>query len=424
MTNSWISLDEIVVAIWAYSSFPITHLLVGGGDNAVPLFFPLVAGAVALSFLTYRKPVIATVSPLVLLGVFLLNLSILASYLCNAQRYNWVFMGGNIASSLLLFFSLYLITTRIDLDIRKMLIVNSIFVNLLLPIVLVTAPVAWGRVNPPETPNYVAMMAMLAFIGALGVRSIIWAAALSALPLYSMVVLQSRDSLLVTAITLVITVGLWISRNRFNKRFVAYLLLGFCGALSLCAALSLAGVPLIESIGQVFESLFMLNDKYRGISSGGSGRTDLWAAAVSLWEAQPVFGVGFKGHILLMPDQLPAHNAYIGMLADMGIAGLASYLLMVSPAIRFVFKPVKRFPEYPQWMTIIVTYILYGLFEFRAFSFGNTYSVVFMLIVFTCSRRTLDNKASLPGRVRVIGRQLSTSFENANKKVDIGLFII
>jgi len=105
------------------------------------------------------------------------------------------------------------------------------------------------------------------------------------------------------------------------------------------------------------------------------------------------------------------------MLADMGIAGLASYLLMVSPAIRFVFKPVKRFPEYPQWMTIIVTYILYGLFEFRAFSFGNTYSVVFMLIVFTCSRRTLDNKASLPGRVRVIGRQLSTSFENANKKV-------
>ena len=47
----------------------------------------------------------------------------------------------------------------------------------------------------------------------------------------------------------------------------------------------------------------------------------------------------------------------------MGIAGLASYLLMVSPAIRFVFKPVKRFPEYPQWMTIIVTYILYGLFS-------------------------------------------------------------
>jgi O-antigen ligase len=343
---------------------------------------------------------IGELSPLVSGGVFLLNLSILASYICNTQRYNLVFMAGNISGSLLLFFSLYLITTRIDLDFRKTLIVNSILVNLLLPIVLVTAPVAWGRVNPPETPNYVAMMALLAFIGALGVRSIICAAALSALPLYSMVVLQSRDSLLAAAITLVIAAISWISRNRFNKKFFAYLLLAFFGSLALCAALSFAGVPVIESIGQVLEGLFMLNDKYRGINSGGSGRSDLWAAAISLWQAQPVFGVGFKGHILLMPDQMPAHNAYIGMLADLGIAGLASYLLMVSPAIYFVFKPIHRFPQYPQWATIILTYILYGLFEFRAFSFGNTYSVIFMLVVFACSRRRLDSEASLPARMR------------------------
>ena len=128
---------------------------------------------------------------------------------------------------------------------------------------------------------------------------------------------------------------------------------------------------------------------------------------MSLWQAQPVFGVGFKGHILLMPDQMPAHNAYIGMLADMGIAGLTSYLLMVSPAIYFVFKPIHRSPEYPQWATIILTYILYGLFEFRAFSFGNTYSVIFMLVVFACSRRRLDTEASLPARMRVIVHPLS-----------------
>jgi O-antigen ligase len=147
----------------------------------------------------------------------------------------------------------------------------------------------------------------------------------------------------------------------------------------------------------------MLNDKYRGISSGGSGRSDLWAAAISLWQAQPVFGVGFKGHMLLMPDQMPAHNAYIGMLADMGIAGLASYLLMVSPAIYFVFKPIHRLPQYPQWATIILTYILYGLFEFRAFSFGNTYSIIFMLVVFNCSKRRLDEtRRSAVSRVDVI----------------------
>jgi O-antigen ligase len=394
MTNSRISLNEIVVAIWAYSSFPITHVLARGGDSAVPLFLPLVAGPIAFMFLTYRKPVIATVSPLVSLGVFLLNLSILASYLCNTQHYKSVFIAGNISSSLLLFFSLYLITTRIDLDVRKTLIVISILVNLLLPIVLVTAPVAWGRVNPPETPNYVAMMAMLALIGALGVRSIIWAAALSALPLYSMLVLQSRDSLLATAITLLIATISWISRNRFNKKFFAYLLLAFFGSLALCTALSFAGVPVIESIGKVFEGLFMLNDKYRGISSDGSGRGHLWAAAVNLWLTNPIFGVGFKGHQMFMPEQLWAHNAYLGMLADMGLSGLASYLLIISPGIGYIFKREAHcLPEYPQLATIILTYLLYGIFESRAFSFGNSYSVIFMLAVFHCCKRRLSEEA-------------------------------
>jgi O-antigen ligase len=409
MTNNKISLNEIVVAIWACSSFYIMY--VTSGDNAAPLFFQLVAGAVALMFLTYKKPVIATVSPLVAVGAFMLNLSILASYLCNAQRYDWIFMGGNIASSLLLFFSLYVITTRIDLDFRKTLIISSILVNLLLPIVLVTSPVAWGRVNPPSTPNYVAMMALLAFIGALGVRSIIWAAALSVIPLYSMVVLQSRDSLLAAAIALIFVAISWIWQNRFNKKFFSYLLVAFFGGLALFAALSLAGLPVIESIGQAFEQLFMLNDKYRGISSGGSSRTVLWAAAIDLWRAQPIFGVGFKGHMSLMPDGTPAHNACIAMLADVGVAGFASYLLMASPAIYFVFRPVHRFPEYPQWATIILTYVLYGLFETRAFSFGNTYSVIFMLVAFNCSKRRLDEAPLIQPPVRVTVYPLSNPSE-------------
>lgn len=373
--------------MWACASFYIMHFT--SAESAAPLFFPLVAGAVAFVFLTYKKPVLGTVSPLVSLGVFLLNLSILASYLCNAQRYDWIFIAGNISSSLLFFFSLYLITTRIDLDFRKTLIVNSIFVNVLLPIVLVTAPVHWGRVDPPENPNYVAMMALLAFIGALSVRSVIWAAALSALPLYSMVVLQSRDSLFAAAIALMFAV-IYSARRNQSKKFSACLLLVFFGSAALCAAMTLGGFHILDSIGKSFEDLFLVNDKYRGINSGGSGRDDLWAAAIQLWQAQPVFGVGFKGHTLLMPDQMPAHSAYIGMLADIGIAGLGSYFLMLSPAVYFVFKPIHRTPEYPVLVNVILTYILYGLFEVRAFSFGNTYSVLFMLVVFDCSKRCLD----------------------------------
>ncbi|MBV8101592.1 MAG: O-antigen ligase family protein [Verrucomicrobia bacterium] len=384
MTNRW--LNEIVVAIWASASFYIIHF--AGAEGAAPLIFPLLAGAITLVLLTYKKPVIATVSPLVSLGAFLLNLSILASYLFNAHRYDWVFIAGNILSSLLLFFSLYLITMRIDLDFRKTLVLTSIFVNLLLPIILVTAPVTWGRVDPPENPNYVGMMALVAFIGALSARSIVWAATLSALPLYSMVVLESRDSLLAAGIALMFAVVSWTWRHR-SKEFSTYCLLAFFGGMALCAVMTLTGFDVLNPIGKIFDGLFMLDDKYRGLATGGSGRDDLWAAAISLWEAEPVFGVGFKGHTLLMPDQMPAHNAYLGMLADMGVAGLASYLLMMSEAISFVFKPIRRLLEYPLSATIIVTYIVYGSFEVRAFSFGNTYSVLFLLVVFNCSKRRL-----------------------------------
>jgi len=397
MTNRW--LNEIVVAIWASASFYIMHFT--SAESAAPLFFPLAAGAIALVFLTYKKPVIATVSPLLSFGVLMLNLSILASYLFNAQRYDWVFIVGNIASSLLLFFSLYLITMRLDLDLRKTLILISIFINVLLPIVLVTAPITWGRVIPLENPNYVAMMALVAFIGALSVRSIIFATALSLVPLYSMVVLESRDSLLAATVALLIAI---VSRawSHRSKKFFIYLLLAFFGSVALWAVMTLTGFHVLDSIGQSFAHLFMINDKYRGISSGGSGRDYLWAAAMQLWEAEPIFGVGFKGHTLLMPDQLPAHNAYIAMLADMGLVGLASYFLMMSPAIYFVFKPILRFVENPLPLIVIATYILYGAFEVRAFSFGNTYSVVFLLIVFNCSKCRLPEVRPVKLDVRAL----------------------
>ena len=397
MTNRW--LNEMVVAICASASFYIMHFT--SAESAAPLFLPLAAGAIVFTFLTYKKPVIATVSPLLSLGVLMLNLSILASYLFNAQRYDWVFIVGNITSSLLFFFSLYLITMRLDLDLRKTLIFISIFINVLLPIVLVTAPITWGRVIPLENPNYVAMMALVAFIGALSVRSIIFATALSLVPLYSMVVLESRDSLLAATVALLVAI---VSRawSHRSKKFFIYLLLAFFGSAALCGVMTLTGFHVLDSIGQSFADLFMINDKYRGISSGGSGRDYLWAAAIQLWQAEPIFGVGFKGHTLLMPDQLPAHNAYIAMLADMGLVGLASYFLMMSPAIYFVFKPILRFVENPLPVIVIATYILYGAFEVRAFSFGNTYSVVFLLIVFNCSRCRLPEVRPVKLDVRAL----------------------
>ena len=98
----------------------------------------------------------------------------------------------------------------------------------------------------------------------------------------------------------------------------------------------------------------MITDEHRGIDSGGSGRTELWSAAVNLWVTHPIFGVGFKGHPLMMPDGMLAHNAYLGMLADVGIVGFGSYMLITGVALYYILKRGESgLAEFPLRMAII-----------------------------------------------------------------------
>jgi O-antigen ligase len=150
-------------------------------------------------------------------------------------------------------------------------------------------------------------------------------------------------------------------------------------------------------IGNSVNSVFMITDEHRGIDSGGSGRTELWTAAVNLWLSHPIFGVGFKGHPLMMPDQMLAHNAYLGMLADVGVVGFGSYMLITAVAIYYILRRGDRgLREYPLRVAIIFSYILYGMLESRAFSFGNTYSILFLLVAFDSSKIRVKHVAPAP----------------------------
>jgi O-antigen ligase len=173
-----------------------------------------------------------------------------------------------------------------------------------------------------------------------------------------------------------------------------------------------AGIDLFSAIGDKFATLFMLNDEYRGLDSGGSGRTDLWKAAINLWLTHPVFGVGFKGHPDLMPDQMLAHNAFLGMLADLGTVGFIAYLLILIPGFYHVIKRGDRgLSAYPQRLAILVSYLVYGMLESRAFSFGNTYSLLFLLVVFDSSKHPIRS-----GRDAETRRETSPSAMNGARE--------
>jgi O-antigen ligase len=141
--------------------------------------------------------------------------------------------------------------------------------------------------------------------------------------------------------------------------------------------------------------MLKLNDPYRGITSGGTGRTKLWAAALALWEAQPLLGVGFRGHEPLMPDAMSAHSAYLGLLAETGMLGFVGYLLICGSAAAGLVR-LRHDPTRQVGVALVASYIVYGFVETRAVNFGNPYSIVFLWIALDASRRVAGHQLVAP----------------------------
>ncbi|HWM56173.1 MAG TPA: O-antigen ligase family protein [Solirubrobacterales bacterium] len=95
-------------------------------------------------------------------------------------------------------------------------------------------------------------------------------------------------------------------------------------------------------------------------SDGGTGRTDIWKVGWRMVEANPVVGVGagnFQSssvHYLLEPgaieradfivdDPKVAHNTYLGVLAELGVVGLALFLAIVGAAIASLWRAAQTF---------------------------------------------------------------------------------
>jgi O-antigen ligase len=393
--RSWLasSINELAIAWWTCTSYYLMYAT--NAQNEFVLFIPLAAGAPLFFWLTWRKPVLAHVDPVVSTGVFLLLISIVGSYLFNSEYYELVQIGGNTVSALLMFLSLYIIVMKMDIDLRKLLVFQAIYIEILMPEVIRTSANVWGRLEPAAlTMNYAAMMGIVAFLGALAARNIILTPLLSVLPLYTMVMMQSRGSMIATSVATMIIGCCWVWEHRSRKMLKQAGVAAVFGGIA-CFGAALAGYNIFEVISDQIVHVLMLDDSNRGVDSGGSGRSDLWAAAYHLWATHPIFGVGFKGHTQFMPGNMLAHNAFLGLLADNGLVGLLGYLMIIGGAsfclLRRGFRGVTMFGYRA---AIIFPYFVYGMVESRAFSFGNTYSVLFLLVAFDSAKFRISRGAA------------------------------
>jgi len=82
-----------------------------------------------------------------------------------------------------------------------------------------------------------------------------------------------------------------------------------------------------DVIADFVQSILLLDDPHRGISSGFSGRFENWEAGFQRFMASPAIGVGVS-------DELAAgtHNGYLKILAQFGVVFFAvfSYFLLAS----------------------------------------------------------------------------------------------
>ncbi len=349
--------NEIAIALWTSLSFYVMYLMNG---NQFGLMAPLILGVVWFVWTTINKPVLARVDPWLSLGAAGLIFSILGSYLFNANRFEPVAILGNLGASIILFITLYTIVRKIEFSLRNVLIWQTLFILPLFPSIIHTAHDQFGRMMPSfSTANYVGMMGVMGALGGFAARNIFAVALLSAIPLYIMAAMQSRNSML--AVMIISVFLIWdIVRNIPRPKLRKYLLLGGLFGPIVVIGLYFVGIDLIGKVYDTFAGLFMLNDKYRGLDSGGSGRGMLWAAAWNLFMTHPWFGVGFKSVDDLMPENLPTHNAYLDVLAELGAVGFVFYMTMIVASLVGTFRRGSKMPDYALRLAIVISYIIYG----------------------------------------------------------------
>jgi hypothetical protein len=142
--------------------------------------------------------------------------------------------------------------------------------------------------------------------------------------------LQSRSGMLVALWVLVVLVT-FDGRRQISRQRAAALFVGMFAALVVALAAGYTGF-----VSSTIGDAFLVNDQYRGINSGFSGRADLWAVAISLFESSPIIGHGF-GYFDTI-GYIGPHNIFLFALAQNGILGLLPIGLVLLNAYKISLK--------------------------------------------------------------------------------------
>jgi O-antigen ligase len=194
----------------------------------------------------------------------------------------------------------------------------------------------------------------------------------------AVVMTQSRGGLL--ALVGILIIAVWFLAPRLISRIKL-----LCGGLLACMLLL---PPLLNH----FERLQGIDEATQ------SGRTFLWLTAARLFLAHPFLGVGYGNYRFLYVDFVPrtgagvldAHNIYLQLLAETGLAGFLSFFILLGLLFSLSFKSihgqalVSRIIAFGVFGAIAAT-LIHGMVDFL-FRVSPQFGALFWIVLGLGSR--------------------------------------
>jgi len=230
-------------------------------------------------------------------------------------------------------------------------------------------------------PNHLALIAFGILVSALAVPNVLASGVLVGVNMLVIIATQARGSLVASVIA-ILTYLILLHVHLYKRKSIILFIF--------VAALTAATCMIYESeIQQVLSGLLFLNDRYRGMGTGFTGRTDAWQEAYQLFLDNPIFGIGFRMHEQYMTTLSSAHNGYLSMLAETGISGVICAGALTVTCIVRLFRLFRSGDANAiAGISLVFGYLFLAVFERYFINVGNPTSVLVWLFLFMPARKT------------------------------------
>jgi O-antigen ligase len=263
-----------------------------------------------------------------------------------------------------------------DEAMTRFLMVFALMHCIVLALVVVDGNFLWGRLMGRNGPNFWGTVCYYTIFAAFVVRPVWLRIAVMGWAGAVLLMTQNRTSMIAVIAGCGVIFVLTFARSTPRRRLTlsGWLLTGL---LAVAAA-----SPIIA------QKIFLVDSRSRGLDSGGTGRFEAWEQTLEVWKTSPLIGVGYRHHEGLISAASSAHNAYLAVLADMGVLGLFAYLLFLGFGL---VVGIRTSLQRGSWTVIVLTgflvaFAVCGFFESRALNFGNSGSLLMIAAIAWMSR--------------------------------------